>query len=103
MSTSENKMQLYFYTESSFIVAGDTKHHKDDLKALGGKFTTNLKNFKGACWMFSIQRLSSVKNYLKTGVVTKQEIVYVPSVCLLKQWNPDEESQDEEDQDVASE
>lgn len=89
-------LEIYFYSQESFIVTGSTKHVKDDLKALGGKFTCNLRNFSGASWLFSMKRLKCVKLYLTTGKITKEELVYTPPVCMLRKWNPEDDEVIEE-------
>ena len=90
MSESIN-LEIYEYTPASFLVTGDTKLHKDNLKELKGKFSTNLKNLPGECaWLFSMQRLQSVKHYIKTGEVIVADLPeFKKQVIMLRRLDQD--------------
>ena len=46
-------MNIQDYSEKSFVVYGnDTKKYKEDIKKLGGRFNSNLKDL-GPGWIFS--------------------------------------------------
>lgn len=61
-------VQIIQYSEKSFVVKGDTKPIKDDLKELGGMW------FKKECgWLFSNKRRESVEAYLNGGTIKKTE------------------------------
>jgi hypothetical protein len=47
------KQSIYFedYSENSFVIYGETKPYKDEIKNLGGKWNSNLKTGPG--WIFS--------------------------------------------------
>ncbi len=53
-------LQIEDYSNWSFVVRGDTKDHKVQLKNLGGKWNPNLKG--GAGWIFKIGNIENVKN-----------------------------------------
>lgn len=57
------------YTEKSFVLVGDTKEYKDEIKNIGGKWNPKLKNCKG--WIFSKKNLNKVEDML-----IKYSIVY---------------------------
>lgn len=50
------------YNDKSFVVRGNTKPIKDDLKALGGFFSFRLKG--GPAWCFSLKKKEAVKQAL---------------------------------------
>jgi hypothetical protein len=53
------------YNNRSFVVRGDTKTFKSQLKALGGRWNPNLKGGEG--WIFSInQHTDSVEKFVQT-------------------------------------
>lgn len=52
------------YSERSFVVTGDTKPIKEELKKLGGMWFK-----KESGWLFSNKRRANVEAYLNTGVV----------------------------------
>lgn len=56
------------YSEKSFVVKGDTRPIKDDLKQLGGLW---FKKEYG--WLFSNKKREAVETYLAGGAVTKTE------------------------------
>jgi len=71
-------MQLFNYSERSFVLFGeDTKTHKDLLKSLGGRWNGGLRNsitgerFGG--WVFSNNRLNNVSEILENYITAKVE------------------------------
>lgn len=56
------------YSEKSFVVKGDTRPIKEDLKKLGGIWFK-----KETGWIFSNKKREAVENYLNGGAVTKTE------------------------------
>ena len=67
MSTSRNSkdLEIIDYSDRSFAVYGNTKDHKQNLKSLGGKYNSSLKDGPG--WIFSKSRLTEVTDYVETG------------------------------------
>jgi len=66
MDKKENKVELYLdtYSDRSFVVRGtSTKSYKENLKKLGGKWNSNLKDGEG--WIFSIKRKEEVEKFIK--------------------------------------
>lgn len=59
------------YSEKAFVVVGDTKTIKDDLKKLGGRFNGKLSC--GAGWVFPKTKMDDVQKYLNTGDIVKNE------------------------------
>ena len=65
--TTGNQIQIKEdYSEKSFAVFGDTKEHKDTLKALGGRFNRYLKvdGETKLGWIFSKQRQEDVVEFI---------------------------------------
>ena len=60
------------YTEKSFVVLGDTKPHKDNIKKLGGKWNSRLRDNKMG-WIFPMSKKELVEEYIndfkKTGEI----------------------------------
>jgi len=67
-----SEIYIESYTEKSFVVLGDTKPHKDNIKKLGGKWNSKLRDSKMG-WIFPISRKDSVEEYInefkKTGEI----------------------------------
>lgn len=79
--TSSGKIYIEEYSAKSFVVRGDTQPHKDNLKALGGKWGSNFtdKNSgeKFGAWLFWTAKKEEVKNWISSGckiVSSKKEI-----------------------------
>lgn len=53
------------YTEKSFVVLGDTRPHKENIKKLGGKWNSRLKDNKMG-WIFPMSKRDSVEKYINT-------------------------------------
>ena len=51
------------YTEKSFVVLGDTRPHKENIKKLGGKWNSRLKDNKMG-WIFPMSKKDSVEKYI---------------------------------------
>lgn len=52
------------YSDKSFVVHGeDTKKYKEEIKKLGGKFNSNLKDI-GAGWIFSNKNKEKVEEFI---------------------------------------
>lgn len=65
---SKPNVSITQYSEKSFVVKGDTRPIKEDLKKLGGLW------FKKECgWLFSNKKREAVEAYLNGGAVTKTE------------------------------
>ena len=61
-------MKLTDYSEKSFCIYGDTKEYADKLKALGGKWNSNLRDGPG--WIFAIKCKDEVQNLIDEKVVS---------------------------------
>jgi hypothetical protein len=57
-------MNIEDYTEKSFVVFGETKNFKDNLKELGGKYNSNLK--VGPGWVFSKSNKDKVEQWISS-------------------------------------
>ena len=53
------------YTGKSFVVLGDTRPHKENIKKLGGKWNSRLKDNKMG-WIFPMSKRDSVEKYINT-------------------------------------
>ena len=51
------------YTEKSFVVLGDTRPHKENIKKLGGKWNSRLKDNKMG-WIFPMSKKDYVEKYI---------------------------------------
>ena len=51
------------YSEKSFVVLGETKPHKENIKKLGGKWNSRLRNNKMG-WIFPISKKDSIEKYI---------------------------------------
>jgi hypothetical protein len=58
------KIKMEQYSPKSFVLIGDTKPYKEQIKKLGGKFNPNLKC--GVGWIFSNNRTEKVKAFIQT-------------------------------------
>lgn len=62
-STNET-LSVHDYSEKSFVVTGNTKPHKEELKKLGGKFNKNLKGYSNS-WIFSKKNMEQVVTFVR--------------------------------------
>ena len=77
MTNFEHKMVLVEYSEKAVAMVGDTKEHKEDLKAMGGKFNVKLVlegkglktpyNTATVGWIFPKTEHPKLLQYLKDG------------------------------------
>lgn len=58
---------------ASFVVRGDTKNIKEELKKLGGKYNANLTG--GAGWIFSKKKEQSVREFLNKNSTTSPTMI----------------------------
>jgi len=65
------KMEIIDYSENSFVVRGDTKTYKDNLKELGGKWNANLRD--GAGWVFSNKHKTKVEEFTSKQISDENE------------------------------
>jgi hypothetical protein len=81
-------MSIYIedYTEKSFVVLGETKEHKENLKKLGGKWNSKLRDDK-AGWIFMMKDKSIVQDYIDSGKVVNTNInsSTIPTTYYQKQ------------------
>lgn len=52
------------YSERSFVLRGDTKKYKNEIKNLGGRWNPSLRD--GCGWVFSLKKLDDVLAFFKT-------------------------------------
>jgi hypothetical protein len=87
-------MNLSTYSDKSFVITGNTKEYKDELKELGGKWNSKLTC--GSGWVFSLTKKKELESWLQkkqssspapphTAVVkTSDESVFDEFVTYLK-------------------
>ena len=56
-------MNLINYSDKSFVITGNTKEYKDDLKEMGGKWNSKLTC--GSGWVFSLTKRKDVENWIR--------------------------------------
>ena len=72
------------YTSKSFVVRGDTRSYKEQLKSLGGKWNSGLtdkqieEKFGG--WIFWISKRQEVEEFVKNPQSSPQESKVSPKV-----------------------
>lgn len=83
------------YSEKSFVLRGDTKPHKEQMKKMGGKWNTNLKGGPG--WVFSkAKRYDEVKDWINTMLeATGQSQEYSRDYVLIEPDLASSESESE--------
>ena len=69
-------LNIYFedYSDNSFVIYGETKPYKDEIKALGGKWNSNLK--VGPGWIFSNKNKSTAHTWFN-GKINKVVPEYI--------------------------
>lgn len=77
-------LNIIDYSAKCFVITGDTKQVKDDLKKLGGKFNARLSCGPG--WVFSVSQRAKVDNYLNGGGVS----VSVQETTAAEKYNDKE-------------
>lgn len=71
-----DKMFLSKYSEKSFVVTGNTKDHKEELKEMGGRYNSKLSC--GSGWIFSFSRKDEVESWVQkkqSSVIWQQTTV----------------------------
>lgn len=61
-------------SDKSFVLRGNTKPYKEDIKRMGGKWTINLKD--GSGWLFPKTKQDIVGKWLDTGNINEEDIQY---------------------------
>ena len=56
-------LKVSTYSDKSFVVSGDTRTYKEQLKSLGGKFNRNLRGFPNS-WIFSNKQMEPVMAFV---------------------------------------
>jgi len=81
------KTDIYIedYTPKSFVVLGNTKIYKEDIKRLGGKFNQNLSGNRVG-WIFPISLKDQVSNWISGDekVPEKQSSLEITLQKMLK-------------------
>jgi len=69
-----SSIKILDYSDKSFVVSGeDTKLIKENLRNIGGKWSSNLKDENGnkyGAWVFSIKKKEEVENVLNSMFTT---------------------------------
>lgn len=99
---TEARFRIVDYSEKALAVYGDTKEIKEQLKQLGGRFNTHLRD--GAGWIFSKQKAEELQALLSGAPMegeknhapmAKKENLITEYQENLKEWirlyHPDEE------------
>ena len=63
ISPSRRGIYIEIYSEKSFVVRGETRECKEDLRALGGKWNSNLR--EGGAWIYSNAKKNAVEAYIR--------------------------------------
>ena len=73
-TTQFTGINMESYSDFSFVLRGETKDYKEDIKKLGGKYNSRLRGGPG--WIFSKRSEDKVREFIKNGVriVTQEEI-----------------------------
>lgn len=80
MSSSNviNDIILQSYSEKSFVLKGNTRPQKEDIKKLGGKYnsklTDHLNSTQFSGWIFPKSKEEIVSKWLKTGKLDEESI-----------------------------
>ncbi len=81
------KTDIYIedYTPKSFVVLGNTKIYKEDIKRLGGKFNQNLSGNRVG-WIFPISLKEQVSNWISRDekIPEKQSSLEITLQKMLK-------------------
>ena len=91
MSSTQNnsiKLTLSDYTDKSVVVQGDdTRTYKEELKAIGGKYNSNLKTGPG--WIFPKNKEQEIKDFIEKNKEGKdvKEIKEIKSFKESKEIN----------------
>jgi hypothetical protein len=89
MSTKFTDITVSDYTNNSIVVQGETKKYKEDLKKLGGKYNSNLKNGPG--WIFPKTSEKELSSFINGGkrLVSKEEEEKANELSKQKskEWN----------------
>ena len=71
MSANETGVYIEEYSEKSFVVRGDTRPHRESLKALGGKWANRLTDKssgeKFGAWLFWSGKHPELDDWIKGG------------------------------------
>lgn len=80
-------MNLSNYSDKSFVISGNTKEYKEELKEMGGKWNSKLTC--GSGWIFSLTKKKELEDWLEKknqegGVGTTTAVAPIPKVVTLK-------------------
>ena len=71
MSTKQTELYIENYTPKSFVIRGDTRPHRESLKALGGKWANRLTDKdtgeKFGAWLFWSAKNAELDKWIKGG------------------------------------
>lgn len=98
-------MFLSKYSDKSFVVTGNTKDHKDELKELGGRYNSKLSC--GSGWIFSLSRKDEIESWIRkkqSSVIwnapkevakepkEEQKVLVTPVLSIIETSNDDMET-----------
>ena len=64
----KNDIYIEDYTDKSFVLLGNTRQYKEDIKKMGGKFNQNLRDNKIG-WIFPMGKKSEVEDYIQNDKI----------------------------------
>jgi len=71
MTTEEPSVYVQTYSDKSFVVRGDTRPHRNSLKAFGGKWANRLTDKetgeKFGAWLFWTAKLPELNKWVQNG------------------------------------
>jgi hypothetical protein len=65
-------MILSTYSDKSFVITGNTKEYKDELKEMGGRWNSKLTC--GSGWIFSLTKKKDLESWLQTKQIGIQPV-----------------------------
>ena len=74
MSVQKSTVYIEVYSDKSFVVRGDTRPHRESLKAMGGKWANRLTDKesgeKFGAWLFWTKKRPELDGWVKEGCKT---------------------------------
>jgi len=74
MSVQKSTVYIEVYSDKSFVVRGDTRPHRESLKAMGGKWANRLTDKesgeKFGAWLFWTKKRPELDEWVKGGCKT---------------------------------
>ena len=83
-SSSFTDISVEEYSEYSVVVRGETRKYKEDLKKLGGKYNSRLRDGPG--WIFSKRAENNIKSFISKGTRLVSEEEAAEGERKSKEW-----------------